>query len=309
MKHHDGRSSISGLLFNIMRFSIHDGPGLRTTIFFKGCPLHCGWCHNPEGLDRDTQLVHRPDRCIACAECREACPAEAINIHDGAITRLPARCRLCGACVEACSTESLRLIGKRMTVTEVMDEILKDRSFYEESKGGITCSGGEPLSQSDFLEAVLSACKSEEIHTALDTSGAAPFELFERILPHLDLILYDLKLMDEERHEHETGVSNREILENLRRLSDGDQEIIVRIPVVPGFNDSNENIVVAGAFLASLPRLPEVHLLPYHQAGEEKLKLLPSDEEDRRRKRLTRSRLLEIKEALRTYDLTVQIGA
>ena len=292
-----------------MRFSIRDGAGIRTTVFLKGCRLRCRWCHNPEGIAFEPEIIYRPGRCLTCGTCTRSCPEEAISLVDGRVVRIASRCRICGACLTACPTEALEKIGTEMTVSKVLHEVVRDRPFFEESGGGVTISGGEPLCQPDFLAALLRACREEGIHTVLDTSGAGPLELIERIRHDVDLFLYDLKLLDEERHRREVGISNREILENLQRLTGLHHEIIVRVPIIPGCNDDEDNIAAIGAFLAGLEPHPPVQLLAYHEAGEGKYLLLGESLQVPSLKPPSEERLMEIAGVLRRYGLDVEIGA
>jgi pyruvate formate lyase activating enzyme len=264
-----GVTLLIGSIFDIKRFSIHDGPGIRTTVFFKGCPLACWWCHNPESQDVEPELILRPNRCIHCGVCLEACPEGAISDGDPVVTATE-MCRRCGACVEVCYAEARELVGREMKVAEVMAEIERDVAFYDESHGGVTFSGGEPLMQPDFLLALLQLCKEKEIHTALDTCGYAPWQALDEIRSCVDLFLYDLKLIDDGRHLHFTGVSNRLILENLRRLSLYGHRIVLRVPIVPGVNDDEQSMREIATFVAELPALEGVDLLPYHAIGREK---------------------------------------
>jgi len=300
-------TGFAGVVTNIMRYSVEDGPGLRTTVFFKGCPLSCRWCHNPESQSPEPEIIYREYRCIGCGECFRACLHGAIKFSKGGITRLPERCKTCGACVDVCCSEALEASGRGMTAAEVMDEILRDRAFYEESGGGVTFSGGEPFSQAEFLEALLSASKAEEIHTAVDTCGAVPGEVIEKLSPLIDLFLYDLKLMDEGLHQREAGVSNRLILENLRKLAESGNEIMIRIPVIPGINDSDENIIRTGEFINSLPGVRRVQLLPYHEAGVEKYRLLNREFRMPPTRPPERDHMEEIAETLSRYGLEVTI--
>jgi len=263
---------LKGTIFDVKRFAIHDGPGIRTTIFFKGCPLHCLWCHNPEGIESRFELMPIPRRCAAdCTECLKVCP-DVLAKKDGriALERAVRGDALCSRCADACVYDALRLVGKRVTVEDLVAEVEKDQIFYEQSGGGVTFSGGEPLHQPEFLANLIDALKAKRFHLALDTSGLAPWEVLNRIARKCDLILYDLKIMDDVKHREYTGVSNRPILDNLRRLSTIGKEIWVRIPFVPGVNDDEGNIRRTADFLRPLPNIKRVSILPYHKGGCEK---------------------------------------
>ena len=223
-----------GLIFDIKRYSINDGPGIRTTVFFKGCPLQCRWCHNPEGQSFTPEVMVRSARCLKdCSECLAVCPEGALS-KSGAILALDRiHCTACGECAEMCPTQAIEIVGRRLSPAELLREIEKDRVFHEESGGGVTFSGGEPLSQPDFLDEVLDLCRKKEIHAAVDTCGLAAPDVLERIAAQTELFLFDLKTMDEQRHIAFTGESNRLVLENLKRLAAMGKKIIVRIPVVP----------------------------------------------------------------------------
>jgi pyruvate formate lyase activating enzyme len=260
----------TGIVFDIMRFSTRDGPGIRTTVFLKGCPLACWWCHNPESQNPAPELMVRANLCIDCLACMEACPEGAITPTKASVVTDPERCTLCGTCLEVCHAEARQIVGREMDVEQVMVEIRKDLAFYDESGGGVTFSGGEPLMQAGFVAALLQACKLEGIHTALDTSGSAPWEAVDSLRSDVDLFLYDLKALDDEIHLRYTGVSNRRILDNLIRLSGHRHTIRVRIPLIPGINDSLEVLQALAEFVNCLPNRPEVELLPYHLTGVEK---------------------------------------
>ena len=269
---------MTGTIFDIKKFSIHDGSGIRTTVFFKGCPLRCVWCHNPEGQEMSAEIMFFPDRCSVCGNCVSVCPNQAIVLKDAGceITRVcPERkkCVACGACVKACPRGAREVAGRVVTSDELIREIMKDVVFYDSSGGGVTFSGGEPLLQPDFLLALLRECKEREIHTAVDTCGFVKWETLSSIIPYADLILYDLKCMDSDMHYELTGRGNEEILENLRRLSKANCNVIVRFPLIPGINDNDENITCMGEFVLSLRhggRLPRVDILPYHKMGLDK---------------------------------------
>jgi len=263
-----------GYVFNIQRFSVHDGPGIRTTVFLKGCPLSCVWCHNPEGIAPGPELALSPKRCIQCGECVVVCPQGLPTPGDIPATENLDSCLVCGACAEACPSEARQIAGLEMTVPEVIAEVLKDRIFFEESGGGVTFSGGEPLWQPEFLRQLLRACRGQGIHTAVDTSGLAPWEVLESVAEVTDLFLYDVKHMNEGTHRQLTGVSNTRILANLRRLGARHRRIWVRVPVIPGVNDTAENLQATGLFAASVKGVEKVCLLPYHPLGADKLRRL-----------------------------------
>jgi pyruvate formate lyase activating enzyme len=260
----------TALLFDIRRYAIHDGPGIRTTVFFKGCPLRCAWCHNPESQSPRVELMLRPNRCISCGACAEACPNAAINCLEGNWVTDRARCTVCGKCVEACYAEARQVVGREYTVEEVMAVIERDRAFFNQSGGGVTFSGGEPLTQPDFLLELLRECKHAGLHTTLDTCGHAPWAQFERVLPYVDLVLYDLKLMDEAGHRRLTGASNALILENLQKLDWWGLPIWLRMPLIPGINDDIANLKAVAACAAGLSGRPPIHLLPYHNSAQAK---------------------------------------
>ena len=257
----------SGMIFDIRRFSIQDGPGIRTTVFFKGCPLDCWWCHNPESRTGETQLLFRRSRCRECGDCVMVCPEKAIDFSSGVPATNLAICTRCGMCVEACVSQAREMAGRVWPVDEVMALIRMDVPFYDQSGGGVTFSGGEPLLQPAFLAALLTRCRAEEIRTALDTSGYASWKVIEELLPLVGVFLYDLKIMDDEKHRRYTGVSNRLILENLRRLDEAGAHLVIRTPVIPGINDNEENMCAAADFTAGLVHLERLDLLPYHGAA------------------------------------------
>ena len=259
-----------GTIFDIKRYAIHDGPGIRTTIFFKGCPLACVWCHNPESHALEPEIFYWDDRCIRCGACVEACPEEALAWKDGTVDTDRSRCNGCGMCVSVCPTGAREVVGRTVTVDNVMREVEKDTLFYEESGGGITLSGGEPLVQPESCLALLQRCRSLGIKTALDTSGYAPEETLLAIAEFVDLFLYDLKSMDEERHRTYTGVSNTEILRNLKQLDKLGKRIWIRFPLIPGINDDLDHGTQLGKFVATLSSVEAIHVLPYHRGGEAK---------------------------------------
>ncbi|SHI28426.1 glycyl-radical enzyme activating protein [Desulfosporosinus lacus] len=257
-------------IFNIMKYSIHDGPGIRTTIFFKGCPLCCPWCHNPEGQRFDQELMYRQDRCIGCGQCIKVCPSKAIVSIEGQLVYLREKCLACGECSRICHAGVRELVAKEMSLQEVMAEIEKDLIFYDESGGGVTFSGGEALGQPDFLREILKECRRKEIHTAVETAGFVRLDSLQMISPYVDLFLYDLKLMDSRKHQDVTGVPNELIKANLRWLAENHPKVIVRVAIIPGINDDEDNLRQMGAFVSSLKCVAEIHCLPYHKAGVDK---------------------------------------
>jgi pyruvate formate lyase activating enzyme len=257
----------NGLVFNIQKYSVHDGPGIRTTVFLKGCPLHCHWCHNPEGISHRREIVVLESRCLGCGRCRLACRYGSVIPGDGA---LPARsdvCEVCGACVEACPTQARQVVGQELSVSQVLKSVLQDRMFYEESGGGVTFSGGEPLSQPAFLHDLLEVCRRHGLHTVVDTCGLAQPEDLLAVAALTDLFLYDLKLMDDAKHRRYTGVSNALILENLQALGRKHGRIWLRVPIIPGINDEPADLEAAARFAAGVPGVQQVNLLPFHRTG------------------------------------------
>lgn len=260
----------SGMVFNIQRYSLHDGPGIRTTVFLKGCPLNCLWCHNPEGISPRREISLAAGRCIECGACVEACPFSETAAIDGRLPVNHESCDQCGQCSDACPTGGRQLIGRTMSVPEVMAELRKDRVFHDESGGGVTISGGEPLSQPGFTIGLLGTCRSEGVHVALDTTGFGRSSHLLEAAALADLVLYDLKAMDDARHLRLTGVSNRVILDNLKQLDRVHRNIWIRLPIVPGFNDDLHNLRQTADFIASLRHVTMVNLLPFHRTGVDK---------------------------------------
>lgn len=252
---------LTAILFDIERCSFVDGPGIRTSVFFKGCNLHCAWCHNPESQSAKPQMMFYRDKCTGCGKCKTVCPT-------------PDHCTLCGKCTLYCSADARKICGKKFTVEEVLKEILKDKAFYENSGGGVTFSGGECMLQIDFLVEILKKCKENGIHTAVDTAGSVPFERFEMILPYTDLFLYDIKIFDSQKHKQYVGLDNELILENLQKLFAANAHIWIRIPIIPEVNDSDEEMQKIKTFLDACGRPEKVELLPYHAMGENKYRAL-----------------------------------
>ncbi|MGQ9576745.1 MAG: glycyl-radical enzyme activating protein [Thermoguttaceae bacterium] len=298
----------SGLVFNIQRYCVHDGPGIRTTVFLKGCPLRCWWCHNPESQSAEPEIAFLEGRCIRCGQCTAVCPQARAAGHGEKPPGRPARCIRCGACVAACPSGARQMVGRRMSVEEVLAEVLKDRLFYDDSGGGVTFSGGEPLLQARFLEGLLAACRAQGIHTALDTSGYAPWEDLLRVAPLVDLFLYDLKVMDDQRHQEYTGVSNARILANLQGLGRVHGNIWVRVPVIPGFSDDAEQLEAAARLAASIPGVRRLDLLPFHRAGIHKWASLGQLREPPAQTPLSPEALEQTADRLRAFGLHVHTG-
>jgi len=293
-----------GLVFDVKHYAIHDGPGIRTTIFLKGCPLGCPWCHNPESKRHQIEFMWNSTRCIGCNSCVEVCSEGAVRLSE----RLEVNeslCTLCLRCIDVCYSGALELVGLEMTVDAVVEEIMKDRVFHEESGGGVTFSGGEPLAQPHFLKELLDTCQNLGIHTAVDTCGYTESRMIADIINTVDLWLYDLKHMDQKKHTDTIGVSNQLIIKNLKLLKD--ENVIIRIPFIPGFNDDSINLQATGLFLQE-NGFTDICILPYHSAGSDKRERLnaqqaifhvdPPDEDT----------LKSAVELLEGYGLTVKIG-
>jgi pyruvate formate lyase activating enzyme len=261
---------VTGLIFNVQRYSIHDGPGIRTTVFLKGCPLSCTWCHNPEGLSPEPEILVVTERCVGCGECAKVCPSPPVVGPQGEAISDRRDCVRCGRCVLACTADARRLVGRELSVDELIAEVERDRPFYDQTNGGVTFSGGEPLAQGDFLLACLAACRARGLHSAVDTSGCAEPGLLLEVSSLTDLFLYDLKIMDAGRHAELTGGALEPILENLRALDARGAAIWIRFPVIPGVTDGSENLEALGRFVSSLANTRVVHLLPFHRTASDK---------------------------------------
>lgn len=298
---------MKGYIFNMQKFSVHDGPGIRTTVFLKGCPLNCWWCHNPESQETLPEVMCFSGRCLNCGECVKECLEGALAFESGELKFIREKCRACGRCAGICPSKAREVAGREVSVDYVVSQVMKDRIFYDESGGGVTFSGGEPLMQIEFLYELLNACKDEGLNTAVDTSGFAPWQVMERVASKTDLFLYDIKLMDNEKHMKYTGVPNDVILENLKRLSGMGKSIWARIPVVPAINDDNENIMLTGEFLSKLG-IQKVNILPYHGIAGDKYSRMSKDYKLKDLKEPSNMLMSEISECLKGFGLNVKIG-
>lgn len=262
-------------IINIQRYSIHDGDGIRTTIFFKGCPLNCHWCHNPESQNYGQELFYNVERCSSCLACVSVCPEGAIKKLDKGVTTDREKCCTCGKCIDYCINNCRELVGKEYEIKELLKLVDKDSMFYEESGGGVTLSGGEVMSQNiEYLEELVKALKKKGYNVAIDTCGHAPYESYERILPYVDTFLYDIKMMDKEKHKKFMGKSNELILDNLKRISRAGAHINLRIPVIGGVNEDDASMDEIISFLKKEVRVEKVNLLPYHNTGSSKYEKL-----------------------------------
>lgn len=311
-----GSDKIYGVITNIQVYSLHDGPGVRTLVFLKGCPLRCEWCCNPECLRPDIEVEFNNSKCIRCGACLKTCEQKALNpdleLKSGFKINKDL-CDECGDCVRVCPTGALSFIGKVVSVDEVLEKVRKDRCFYLTSKGGLTISGGEPLYQFKFTRELLKRSFNDNIDTAIETCGYVPWKYFEQTLPYLNLVLYDIKQTDPVKHKQMTGVSNRLILSNLKKLSRSGVPIVIRLPLIPQFNLDQDNITQTARFITSLDNVREVNLMPFHQLGKDKYYRLSREYSLKHLKGLDLDaegvdKIKVIKGALESYGLNVTVG-
>jgi pyruvate formate lyase activating enzyme len=304
-----GRTA-EAVVFEIERYAIEDGPGIRTVVFFKGCNLRCRWCQNPESHSPRPQVMYYRNRCIGCRRCLEVCPAEAVREVPpfGFITDHH-RCRLCGSCVDECFSDARKIVGRRMSIEAIMEEIRKDQAFYDESGGGVTFSGGEPLLQADAVRSLARRCREEGIHTAVETAGHVPWESIEAVLPWLDLLYFDLKHIDSEEHKRYTGVHLDLILENLSRAGECFDNLVVRIPVVPGVNATEQAMTRMFSHLLAHTTVRRVELLPFHRLGLAKYEGLGLEYAMAEVDNLSKEDCLPFAEIGRRLGLSIRVGA
>ncbi|MBI5518587.1 MAG: glycyl-radical enzyme activating protein [Desulfovibrio sp.] len=302
-----------GLVFDIQRFAVHDGGGIRTLVFLKGCPLRCKWCQNPESMSPHPDIMRIPHHCIGCVKCMSACPEQAIVMdEDGRVVIRRDACSFCGKCVATCYAGSMSIVGRYLSVDETLVEVERDRQFYENSGGGVTFSGGEPSMQREFLIAALAEAKRRGLHTAIETCAHGPWETFEAVLAQTDLVLTDIKHMDAGAHKSLTGVSNALIADNLRRMAALGARMRIRLPLIPGCNDTRENIAATAAFVAGLETLGAhvegFDILPYHRLGEPKWEQLGRQYPMPGVRPPARDHVLELASIARGYVAAVTVG-
>ncbi len=297
----------AGMIFNIQRFSIQDGPGIRTTVFMKGCPLLCPWCSNPESQKSELELAFRASLCDDCGRCKERCEKGAISLLDKGIFIDRALCDKCFDCITCCAPSALKVIGDELSVDEVFEVVNRDYQYYRNSDGGVTASGGEPLAQPDFVTALFERCQAAGIHTTIDTSGAASQKVFEKVLSYTDLVLFDIKMLNATEHKRVIKTPNKRILENLKLLKLSGTPFIIRVPLIPALTDSNENIdEIAYYVLEELGGAP-INVLPYHRFGTNKYTMLDMDYELPEMEGLSKERVNEVAERFQSFGLDCEI--
>ena len=298
----------TGIVFNIQRYSIDDGPGVRTTVFMKGCPLACLWCSNPESQCGLPEVTYRYTSCKRCGTCVKVCPEQAVTLSDDGVHIDRVKCTVCGECVKNCLPEALQISGKRMTLDEVWKVVKKDADYYEASGGGVTASGGEILAQADFVAALFKRCREAGYHTCADTSGFGDPAALLKILEYADLVYFDLKHMDLEAHKQYMGQSNELILNNLELVVKTGVPLVIRAPLIPGYNNSDENLRAMAAKVAEIAKDSVVNLLPYHRYGANKYRMIDMTYQLEDVPELTSDELLHAKEIIESYGLKCEIS-
>ena len=293
---------------DIQRFSLHDGPGIRTVVFFQGCPLRCAWCQNPECQIPGPRLRYTPSRCIACGRCVQACPHSGHQLNEGVHTLERGLCEVCGRCAECCPTGALGIVGEQRTAEEILEIVRRDKPFYEASGGGLTISGGEPLAQAKGARALLSLARKEKIHTAVETCGYADWRVFQPLLGLVDLWLYDVKQMEPRAHRAATGFYNRRILANLARLLENRAKVILRVPIIPGQNDQERLISRLAEWIGGHDGLQEIHLMPYNRLAESKYAAVGLEYSLQGLQPPAEEEIQGFKERLEESGLTVRVG-
>ncbi len=300
--------NITGIVFNIQRYSIDDGPGVRSTVFMKGCPLTCLWCSNPESQCGLPEVTYRYTSCKHCGTCVKVCSVGAVILSNDGVHIDRKKCTVCGECVRNCLPEALQISGKKMTLDEVWKVVKKDADYYEASGGGVTASGGEILSQPDFVAALFKRCREAGYHTCADTSGFGDPAALQKILEYADLVYFDLKHMDPEEHKRYIGQSNELILKNLELVAKKGVPVVIRVPLIPGYNNSDENLRALAAKVAVIAKDAVVNLLPYHRYGANKYRMLDMTYQLETVPELTQDELIHAKEVIESYGLKCEIS-
>jgi len=299
----------SSLIFDIKRYAINDGPGIRVVVFFKGCNLHCAWCHNPESISPKAEKMYSPAKCIGCGTCVTVCPHNALSLTSEGVITDANLCQLCGKCAEVCPTKAIEISGEQMSVAQVMAIIEKERVFFDQSGGGVTFSGGEPLLHSDLLIPLLDECKQRGIHTAVDTAGNVKTEVILEVAKRTDLFLFDIKMMDADMHKEWVGAGNELIQQNLKAIAETGSNIIVRVPVIADVNDTVQNFVQTAKFISELPGTKiTVNLLPYHNIAEAKYAKLGSNSKYQRMSEPSKTTLSKAVEIFAGFEIMATVG-
>ena len=299
--------NMNGNITDIQRFSLHDGPGIRTTVFFKGCNMRCSWCHNPETIGFKNDLLYYDKNCIHCGYCLDTCKNGVHSVSTNGAHQIDKnKCLLCGECVKGCFSEALKFAARSVSADEVMQEIIADRAYYEESGGGVTLSGGEALCQAEFAESIIDRCRKERISVAVETNLLHDFDKIKHILKKLDLVMFDIKIFDDEEHKKHTGVSNKLVFENAKKLDELGVPFIVRTPLIPGVTDSNENILAIAEFTSILKNLSVYELLNFNPLGGSKYTAIDKNNHFADAKPLSKERLSELAELTKNYNVKIR---